>query len=281
MSSTLDYRVAVLLCGQSRTYRICLPAIAKFFSNEQTDNLKRRVKVDYFLHTWDTNQWTTKGSDKRKLGSIGYVPADIDMDLISSTLRTLKNYEIEVFDRFKIHPFWGPSLHSFFRANRLKRIYENEQGFTYDLVIKVRLDQVWFPTAFFQFRDIVQNRFIYTSSGAFRIKYELNSFNLDDVWFFGDSATMNSASYLYKYVNQVLGGRNYRSNTKRNFYYPEAFLGPGTLMNRYLNRINIQGINWVDYFSYVVVRKDALDNGWTYENNFPEIRENSLEYYNK
>lgn len=282
MSNTNDFRVAVLLTAQSRTYKICLPAIKDFFSREKTENGVRWVKTDYFMHTWTTNQWTTKGSDKPRLNHIEYTPADIDLDFINNTLDgKLQAYKVEKYNPKKIHKNWGPGLYSFYKANELKSKFEYDNNFTYDLVIKIRMDQVWYPGEKFRYHDIVQNRFIYTTSPSFRLKNELNSYNLDDVWFFGDSATMNAAALCYKFIGQTVGEPPYKKNQTDYLFTPESLLGPGTMMNRFINLINIQGTKWVEMHNYLVVRKQALDNDWNYYDHYDKLAKLGFNYYSE
>lgn len=280
MNNTLDYRVAILLTAQSRTYKICLDGIIDFFNREKTENGQRFVKIDYFMHTWTSNQWTEKGSDKPNLHNIPYEPASVDIGFIQSKLPTLRDYIIEDYNTEKVHNAWGPGLYSFFKANQLKSLYEYKHNFTYDLVIKLRMDQVWSPNQKFLFHDVLENRFIYSASPFARIKYELNSFNLDDVWFFGDSPTMNIASQCYNYVGQMIGGESYIKNDIPHLHKIESMLGPGAMMNRFINQVNIHGSRWIDPLQYIIVRKEALDNNWTYWDNYPYIFNSSRKYYN-
>lgn len=285
-----DFRVAILLTGQSRTYKACLENIRTFFSNSKTEDGVRWVKVDYFLHTWTTNQWTDKGSDKLILSEIPYENADIDLDFINENLTRegfsrVLNIDIEKYNPQKVHSAWGPGLYSLYRGNLAKLKHEYEEGITYDVVIKARFDQIFNPRYRFRFHNYmraIENRFIYTNTVTARMPHELNSFNLDDVWFYSDSATMNMVAQTYNYIGQSIGEPSHKKSRKDRLYYPEVLLGPGCLLNRFSNIINIHGIRAChDDYNYIVVRRHALEQGWDPKHDYEQILKHSLEYYRK
>lgn len=284
-----DYRVAILITGQSRTYSVCLDNIRTFFSNPKTEDGIRWVKVDYFLHTWTTNQWTGKGSDKPVLHKIPYVKADINLEEIQQKLTTeshsrVVNIEVEKFNPERVHKAWGPGLYSVYKANLAKLKNEYDEGIIYDIVIKVRFDQIFNPKHLFRYHNYlnsIENRFMYTNTVTARMAHELNSFNLDDVWYFSDSPTMNMIAQTYNYIGQAIGEPSHKKSRQNSIFYPEALLGPGCIANRFINIINIHGIKVCDPdYRYVVVRKKALEEGWDPRFDYDKIVKHSLEYYN-
>lgn len=285
-----DFRVAILVTGQSRTYKACLKNIRNFFGNSKTEDGGRWVKVDYYLHTWTTNQWTDKGSDKLVLESIPYEQANLDIDFIKSSLSyeghsSIANIDIEKYNPTHIHNFWGPGLYSTYKANLAKVKNEYQEGIVYDAVIKVRFDQIFDPRFKFRYHNYIRsldNRFIYTNSVTSRMQNELNSFNLDDVWFFSDSPTMNMIVQTYNYIGQSIGRPEHKKSRENPKYYPESLLGPGCLINRFSNRINIHGTKSGDGNSnYVIVRRQSLTQGLDPEQDYDEIVKQSLTYYSK
>jgi hypothetical protein len=285
---TEDYRVAILITGQSRTYSVCLDNIRTFFSNPKTEDSVRWVKVDYFLHTWTTNQWTESGSDKIRLHEIPYVKADINEKEVHQKLTTegytrVVNIEIEKFNPERIHKAWGPGLYSIYKANLAKLKNEYKEGIVYDVVIKVRFDQIFNPKHLFRYHNFsnsIENRFMYTNSVTARMPNELNSFNLDDVWYFSDSPTMNLIAQTYNYVGQSIGEPAHKKSRLDRMFYPETLLGPGCLNNRFINLINIHGIRVCNQdYRYIIVRKKSLDEGWDPRFDYEKISKNSLEYY--
>lgn len=287
---TKDYRVAILIAGQSRTYKVCLDNIRNFFSNLKTEDGARWIKIDYFLHTWDTNQWTDKGSDKMHLHNIPYERADIDKEFIYSTLNCgehskVVSMDIETYNPSRIHRAWGPSLYSQYKANLAKIKHEYAIGQVYDLVIKIRYDQIFTPNTRFKYRTFhraIENRFLYTTTVTSRMLHELNSFNLDDVWFFADSPTMNLVMQTYNYIGQSVGEPQHKKSKRHPFYYPESLLGPGCFLNRFSTLINIHGIRAChNDYNYLVVRRYAEEQGWDPKYDYDKILEHSLAYYNK
>ena len=55
-----NFKCAVLLSGESRTWELAKNNIKSFFERGvkcEFNNIHRPFKVDYFIHTWDTNSW--------------------------------------------------------------------------------------------------------------------------------------------------------------------------------------------------------------------------------
>lgn len=275
----MEYRVAVLLSGQSRTYKIALDSIKYFFETQKIHRDGGTVKVDYYFHTWDTNQYTSKGSDKALLHTIPYEPADIDMELIRSKLHLI-DYEIETLDNKKIHNAWGSLLYSFYRSNYLKRKYELENNFKYDMVVKTRFDIAYYVTTTFFYVENLERQCIYTTTPLSRMPREFNSLNFDDVWFYSDSHTMDLLSYTYNYVGEQIGNTPIRKSVGSTLHKTESMLGPGCLLNRFANIINIQGVQTGNqHGSYVVIRKNALEANLHSIQNYAELEKLNQEYY--
>lgn len=275
----MGYRVAILLSGQSRSYKIALDSITQFFECIKKTRQGEDIYVDYFFHTWDTNQWTEKGSDKMRLNEIEYEPAEVDIDFIKSKINLI-DYEIETYDLNRFNVAWGGPLYSFYKSNHIKRKYELRNGFKYDLVVKTRFDIAYYVPGRFGYINPPVRQFLYTTTGFGRIVNEFNSFNFDDVWFYADSQTIDFISNLYNYVGEQIGNNHMKTTIGQTFHLTESLLGPGCLLNRFANKINIQAAQEPGQLgSYIVIRKSALGKNLHAVNDFAELQNLNKEYY--
>jgi len=279
------YKVAVLLAGQSRTYKLCLPSIQSFFSptSSSTVNTDVEIEIDYFMHTWDVNLWLTNSLEKTTSDYItGIEPAFVEKEYIEKKLKSLKGLKVEQFHRVNPHKVWGPILYSSYRVNKMKCDFENENGFTYDLVIRTRPDIVFPPGSKMNYyASQIEHRTIYTLGRQGKHKEELFVVDTDDVAYMGDSATMNTAANLYSYVAVKAFGYSQNERIENtSMVSPERFLGPGTLMTRYLHQVNINTTSVHEPYSYIVVRKSALDLNLNYKENYDELIKLNKEFYN-
>ena len=278
------YKVAVLLAGQSRTYKICLPSIQSFFSPtiSSIENGGVEIEVDYFMHTWDVNLWLNTSKEKTMPKYLtGLEPAFVEREYIEKKLKSLKGLIVEQFDRANLHNVWGPILYSSYRVNKMKCDFENENGFTYDLVIRTRPDIIFPPSSKMNYdNNQIEHRTIYTLGHYGKMKDELFISNTDDVAYMGDSATMNTAANLYSYAGfkGFYPSYNYIPGDTSNIS-PEQHLGPGTLMTRYLHQVNIDTTSVHNLYGFSVIRKAALDLNLNYEENYHELVELSKEFY--
>jgi hypothetical protein len=275
----VGYRVAIILSGQSRSYKTALDNIARFFGSVKQTKDGEEIFLDYFFHTWDTNQWLEKGSDKLHMHEIPYEPANVDIDFIKSKVN-LVDYEIQTFDFDKYNVPWGGLLYSFYKSNHIKRKYELTKGFKYDQVIRTRFDIAYYPEDKFYYLSRPVRQFLYTASHYGRLSYEFNSYNFDDVWFYSDSQTMDMVANVYNYVGEQMGKNYMRKTTGSTFHLTESLLGPGCLLNRFSNLINIQAAKEPGQpGSWAVVRKSALDKNIDTVNDYSSLQKINIEYY--
>jgi len=91
---------------------------------------------------------------------------------------------------------------------------------------------------------------------------------------------MNTASKLYQYAGSKVEdpphiGKYKDSDISR----PERFLGPGTLMSRHNNLLNITSHSLPQWYSYTVVRKSAIDLNLNYEKNYDKLVQLNKQFY--
>ena len=121
----------------------------------------------------------------------------------------------------------------------LKKQYEIENDFTYDIVVKSRPDIVFNPkrTCYFELVDdmIYDNQFFTTHGGE--MQHEFGMFNIDDCVFYSNSYTMDVLVNMYQYRQKLIDSRN---KGKEQLWIQQ--LGPGVLMHEFCKEYGITPI---------------------------------------
>jgi hypothetical protein len=168
MASKLG-KVAICISGLVRTGVNAYPSFEKFFGH---------LNADIFYHTWKTDSRT---SNKIKM--------------LYNPVRYAEQQQF----KDKNMGAWGNMLYGIMQANELKKKYEIENNFRYDLVIKTRFDLVFPVTNIFPTTPIVP-RTIYTSSGNTGFNHtDYEHHGINDIIFWGDSQSMDIATNVYMY----------------------------------------------------------------------------------
>jgi len=114
----------------------------------------------------------------------------------------------------------------------LKRQYEIDNDFEYDLVIKTRPDVVFDPRYHFSWEPLEDNILFATQGGL--MESEFHMFNTNDMVFYGKSYTMDLVIPMYFYRQKMLD--------QRNLFKDKLFtgsMGPGVLMQEYFRDYGI------------------------------------------
>lgn len=270
------YRIAICLSGQSRTYKQCLLNQKRLFENLMIN--KEDIQIDYYFHTWDTNQWTNVGSDKINLHLLPFEKIEIDINFVKSSIN-LMDYKIETFDAEKISNHWGPASYSMYYSNYLKRKREIKDGFRYDLVIKSRFDIVFNPNMRYSIFTPIEDHIMYTPSPMSRMDNELNYFNFDDVLFYGTSFTMDFLSDTYRYIKKNFDHHKFAKNIENLDLPVEFYFGPGCLLYRHAT---IWGLSpsKAEPLHYVIARHKVYRDNLDGITDFNKILEYHNDYYN-
>jgi hypothetical protein len=130
-------KVALCLSGLTRSINLGWNSINKY--------LKTPYNADVFIHTWDIDHGGNRFScsDKTGLPLLPSFPKDITkVQFLEEEIKP-KKYIIENYEKWTknntesiAHSMW----YSIFTANNLKTHHEQESNFTYDLVIRCRMD---------------------------------------------------------------------------------------------------------------------------------------------
>ncbi len=257
-------KIAVCLSGQPRTVRYTAKSIINYFLGD--------YEVDYFCHSWNYN--TCKYNKTDPSNKIIWLDDEfLPIEQVYDDLLIFNPKGIEVYNKKELPTIfggWESLFYSIMRANNLKKQYEIENKFRYDLVIRARFDTVYSPRKNF----IIPNNFddldIFTTHND-RMCSEYNRINVSDVFFLGSSYGMDILCDIYRYVHSINMQRRIDDYT---------IVGPGVLIGDYCNMYNIRvsslrtlGLNSQE----VIYRKEMIPMDPIL--NFDTIQENHMSYY--
>jgi hypothetical protein len=224
-------KIAVCISGQPRSLDYSLKEIKA--------NLIDTNNPDVFIHTWYHPDFDNQPFDStqpqvdQKVG----VWNPKTTELIHDVLKPIKT----VFDRPRSfeeysdlpgpvtanQPRMASMYYGIWKANELKKDYESEKGFKYDVVIRTRLDLVYFSPF------ILENYQIKNYSAAIYVPLRYHHtfvnpsytatdgypvYQMADTFFFSSSRNMNRACAVYpnfRYIHSKIKPNN----------YGEAYLG--------------------------------------------------------
>lgn len=279
------FRVAVCLSGQPRTWKNSVENILNYFDIKINNNTKQRVHVDFFIHTWDTNSYRENDTLRREESKIYKLDETIGKEIKEAFNPVLM--EFEHFEQEKFTNVWSPLFYSFMKSVFLKRKYELENDFVYDLVIKSRLD-LNFPMDEENKFGVMTNKFYIHPTEPFcayasgkylpRFTFEFNCTSFDDIFFYSDSQTMDIIAQAYRWQHKTIYNDFKKLSSFEIMDGPEFYYGPGTTLYKHLINWNIHptGEHTTRYY---LVRKLAEDKNLHSIENWKEIREISINWY--
>lgn len=228
-------KVAICLSGQLRTGIKAHTSFVKFFSSLEN--------YDVFYHTWEL---TPEKSKKVK-------------ELYNPKLYL----EESPLDR-RYESSFGNMLYSILMANELKKQYEIENNFRYDLVIKTRFDLVFPEISMFPL-DNIWPRTIYSAGGNVGINHtDYENHGISDLIFWGDSQSMDIATNIYRYYKFTALIKNIYLLNGYKIDPNDYYLSPGTMIyqktvDKNIAHIRVNGLGevpWRDDVSHLDPIKD-------------------------
>lgn len=259
-------RIAVCLSGQSRTWKTAYKNILHFF------NLARihpEAHVDYFIHTWSHNTWRNKTSPQWD----NWDEPALDLGDIPSVYNPVY-FEVEEFSKNHMPLAWDGLLNSFMKTIHYKKMYEVNNNFRYDVVVKSRLDTIFNPNQVFDFT--VTPLTAYTTHPVSKMIREFNYNNFSDVMFYADSPTMDIIGNTSRYSKKVYSQKILDNQTKWNAISAATFYGPGAILYEYMIQHSIYP-TCGPVFDYAVVRSECV--GMDSIQEFDKIREIGMSWY--
>jgi len=269
------YRIALCFSGQARTWEFGVDNIKRFFNRETHPETGAPIKYDVFIHTWDTDTYreSTKTQEyydvPLKVGSaaamkLAYNPVMFCMDDWNEFRN--KNFPPRSYDGM---------FYSFMKSIHMKRQYELANDFEYDCVIKIRLDTIYHPKTHF-IAHTMSPLMLYSCTPVARFVHEFHYNNFDDVFFYGDSKTMDLMANVYNiHIQKML---KYADNTNITSREPEFYYGPGTLL--YKNAIDMAiHPTCFNSFPWFVVRQNVANSGLSPLNDWDQVMKLCMDWY--
>jgi hypothetical protein len=199
-------KVALVLSGQLRTFHhpVVLASLHQF--------IKQFDECDVFLSLWDKIGFSYKhGGGVRPENADNSVKAEQIINLIprlkglhieseeewlSNISESYKTIYTEGFEwlGMKLTGTMVPQLYKIWDGNRLKKKYEQENNFTYDLVIRSRPDNQYFSYIKHQYLADLTKIYAINCSGT----YFPN--RIYDIFFFSNSANMDILCDAYNHI---------------------------------------------------------------------------------
>jgi hypothetical protein len=168
-------------------------------------------------------------------------------------------------------------FYSHARSLMLKRDYEMRNNFQYDLVIKARLDVIYDPQHMFPLGH-VWPMVCYTSTPIGKFPNEFNYNNFDDVFFYGDSPTMDLVGDIYdrnrqRHTPALCAAADASANLDVTMWY-----GPGCSLYEHCTDLGIhpEGARVIEY---AVVRSTATEENLDGINDYQKIRQKWFDWY--
>jgi len=269
-----SFKIAICFSGQARYWKAASKNIKEFFKyNGNHPILGIPIEVDFFIHTWDTNTWRYPKTTHIKF----YNEKHNDGDEIIETYSP-KEFEQEEWNETKFVSPWEPMFYSFNKSLMMKREYELNNNFQYDLVVKARLDIIYNPNNNFN-TFFTSPGVCYTCQPIRKFPSEFNYNSFDDVIFYGDSPTMDLVgdlyhSYLILHSNKILNDREYNDLN----LLPTIYYGPGTLLYSHLINLGIHP-DVGTHIEYVVVRSTSIEEDTDSIRDYEKIKQKYIEWY--
>ena len=232
-------RMAVCLSGQLRQWELALDNQKWFWESSKASGVEQ---IDYFIHTWNY-------SGDREGVSQPYVMRNVNDDEFE---KICSEYEVKgsIYDTkpstwFYDNDHWSALFYSFAQSVMLKRKYEIENDFEYDVVVKSRPDIVFNPKMGCSLEGLWDNQ-LFTCHGG-EMEHEFGMFNIDDCVFYCNSYTADILVNMYHYRQKLLDVRCFTPGTfiakkgKEKLWIQQ--LGPGVLMHEFCREYGITPIN--------------------------------------
>ena len=261
-------RIAICISGQPRTWERCHPSWVKLITKLEA---LHNATTDIFCHAWDFNtvphkimhQALDKGvEDKSTLNQpISQEEKDRLIDLLKPKVCLFEDESIshssvdDLFGNIKFVPyrefygdpvvFWaGSQFYGVMRAAHLKKKYEYENSFKYDMCLRLRYDLMLDDIQLENYVDAVNFslpeynvvRSCHTSAAGFSAGFPFRK--LGDIFWYSDSITFDRICDFYRWF-PIMGKKAFAYN--ENIFVENVFYYYARMLN--INVKNIQGMD--------------------------------------
>jgi len=262
-------KIAICMSGQLRQWEMAKVNQKWFWETSGVE------QIDYFIHTWDY-------SGDREGVSQPYIMRDVSREEFDKLVDWYKPKGCMFDDRkqdfFYANDHWSSLFYSLSQSILMKREYEIENDFEYDLVIKTRPDVVFDPNYHFSWEHLEDNLF-YTTHGGI-MAHEFGMYNVNDCVFYSNSYTMDLVMEMYFYRQRMIDGRDI---VKSKLF--TGSMGPGVLMQEFFREhgISSQSIQPNRYtFIETLLKLGCPENlNLLDHNDFHKMEKYFRDWYNK
>jgi hypothetical protein len=214
-------KVAICISGHLRKYEETFYNFIYYIINPL---LKHDYSIDIFISTWDeldtkicssyVHGIVRKNFNKIDVFNVNklFKPIDIDVENYDNKKHKfhLSNFidinllKIEDYLHHNLVPYWIPQYYKFMKVNDLKKRYEIQNNFVYDIVIKTRADLIYK-------KEI--NPILFDMEKLFVRDYT------HDVFFMSSSSNIDILCDYYNNISKTLNDRKTDIHPEVNLFY--------------------------------------------------------------
>lgn len=194
-------KIAICLNGQPRTWKQCYPRWMEIF--------QKQGDIEFFFHFWNYN--TLPSILASHNGGVAINDELLSQEELDSIVETFKPKKY-IFESRKDINYWNTTIpedkqfgswsneqfYSLYYASLLKREYELENDFRYDVVVRLRTD-IWFLDEFLLLTP--EPNTAYTSHCSWDPQY--NCYRVGDIFYYSDSHTFDQISEFFKFLSFI------------------------------------------------------------------------------
>jgi len=189
-------KIAVIFGGQIRTGVQTSKSVFDFLG-------EYLPHCDFFIHTWDITTYKNGDYHNSHSPEFDWDAIKLKEEYLNEFLEIYKplKYEVTPFLKYReeiehspdyLMPAWA---YSFWKANELKKEYENENNFKYDYVIKLRGDLIFWPSMILKpILELIMNSEL----------EKLPMYHLEDMLYLSTSEGMDIMSSIGHPTNGIL-----------------------------------------------------------------------------
>lgn len=239
-------RIAICISGQLRTWKKCYGSWFKFI--EKIKQIYNATDVDIFCHTWTYNTLPNElvnGANNNGFGNEVGNWHTIEGDMISEeeisrflTIINPKSYLIESKEKNKSrkdqvmnlgkieediygepsHIWTASQFYSVMRSAHLKKKYELENGFRYDICFRFKYDLFFTDDDIERINDktyvIPKHNTIYSCHTAYSQNHSIGFpfFRLGDIFWYSESVSFDRICDFYRFL-PIIGRTAFVDNT--------------------------------------------------------------------
>lgn len=194
-------KIAICLNGQPRTWEKCYPRWLEILSSQGD--------IDFFFHMWNYN--TLPSLMATYNGGTKIIDQPLEQSELDKIVETLKPKKY-IFEPRKHISYWNTNIpvnkqfgnwsceqfYSLYYSSLLKKQYEIENDFRYDIVIRLRTD-LWFEENLVL--ETPRPNIVYTTHCAEDPNFSV--YRVGDIFFYADSYTFDQMALFYKFLSFV------------------------------------------------------------------------------